>query len=527
MPRFLIDNREVQVRQGKTILAAARKLGIEIPTLCHMDGLGHFTSCMLCVVEDKVSNRLLPSCTAPAAGGMIIETGSDPVKEARRDALGLLLKEHTGDCKAPCTLACPMHIDIPLAIRQLKEGKADAALHTIKRSAAFPAILSRICSAPCESACRRGKYDSPVAICLLMGFAAAAGFENKSPYIPPFESPTGKTVAVIGAGLAGLSACYYLLQLGHSCRLYEQREMPGGTLRYGVSERSLPHSLIDHEIEILTSMGVQFQMKRKVGRDIPLSEIIRSYDAVIITAGEGARECAINTSLEMSDQGIVVSHNSYQASIDGVFAAGKALQPRCTLVKAMAHGRAVAVSVHQYLRGEEVIGLRKRFHSHIGRLKDGEIPEFMKEAEDYPGTLPAAGDSHGFSKREAEREAGRCLHCDCRKKESCRLKGYAEEYGVHERFFRGGERKRYEKIIQHSDVVYEPGKCIKCGICVRVTEDEGERLGLIFVGRGYDLRIGVPFQDLLSKALEKSAGRCVRACPTGALSFNHTHGEVI
>ncbi|MBA7536487.1 hypothetical protein ES705_28751 [subsurface metagenome] len=188
--------------------------------------------------------------------------------------------------------ACSVHIDIPLVIRQLKEGKAHAALHTIKRSAAFPAILSRICPAPCESACRRGKYDSPVAICLLMGFTAAA---------------------------------------------------------------------------------------------------------VII-------------------------------------AAGKALQTGCSLVKAMAHGRAVAVSVHQYLRGEEVTGLRKGFHSHIGRLKDGEIPEFMKEAEDYPRVLPAAGDSHGFSKREAEREAGRCLHCDCRKKESCRLKGYAEEYGVHGRF---------------------------------------------------------------------------------------------
>ena len=484
-----------------------------------MDGLGHFTSCMLCVVEDKVSNRLLPSCTAPAAGGMRIETGSDPVKEARRDALELLLKEHAGDCEAPCTLACPMRIDIPLAIRQLKEGKAHAALHTIKRSAAFPSILSRICPAPCESACRRGKYDSPVAICLLMCFAANADFDKKS--------PSGKRVAVIGAGPSGLSASYYLLQRGHSCRVYDEREMPGGTLRYGVSESPLPHSLIDHEIEILRSMGAQFQMKRKVGKDIPLSEIIRSHDAVIIAAGEGARECAINISLEISDHGIEVSHNSYQASIDGVFAAGKALQPGRSLVKAMADGRKVAESVHQYLRGEEVTGLRKRFHSHIGRLKDGEILEFMKEAEDYPRTLPGAGGSHGLSKGEAGKEAGRCLHCDCRKKESCRLKGYAEEYGVHGRSFRGGERKRYEKIIQHSDVVYEPGKCIKCGICVRVTADEGERLGLAFVGRGYELRIGVPFQDLLSKALEKSADRCVHACPTGALSFNPTHREVI
>ncbi len=518
MPKLLIDNREVQVQQGETILAGAQKLGIEIPTLCYKDGLEHSTSCMLCVVEDRVSNRLLPACSAPAAGGMVIETGSDLVKEARRDALELLFKEHVGDCEAPCTLACPMQIDIPLTIRQLKEGDIHAAFHTIKKFAAFPSILSRICPAPCETVCRRGGYDSPVAIRLMIGFAGDTDLMKKSPYIPPVESPTGKRVAVIGAGPAGLSASYYLLQSGYSCILYDEREMPGGTLRYGMSESLLPCSIINQEIESLKSMGARFRLKRKVGENIHLSEIIRRHDAVIIAAGEGSRDCAHGTSLELSEHGIKVNNN-YQASIDGVFAAGKALQPGCSLVKAMAHGRAAAVSIHQYLRGEDVTGFRKRFHSHIGRLRDGELTEFMKEAGDYPRTLPAAGNSHGFSERETERETGRCLHCDCRKKESCRLREYAEEYGVYGRFFGGGKRKRYERIIQSSDVIYEPGKCIKCGICVRVTEDEGEQLGLAFIGRGYDLKIGVPFEDLFSKALEKSAVKCVKACPTGALSF--------
>jgi NADH dehydrogenase/NADH:ubiquinone oxidoreductase subunit G len=85
--------------------------------------------------------------------------------------------------------------------------------------------------------------------------------------------------------------------------------------------------------------------------------------------------------------------------------------------------------------------------------------------------------------------------------------------------FRIGERRPLRRILQHPGVVFEPGKCIKCGICVRITAREEEQLGLAFLNRGYDLRVGVPFGEQLSRALERSAELCVRACPTGALAF--------
>jgi NADH dehydrogenase/NADH:ubiquinone oxidoreductase subunit G len=101
------------------------------------------------------------------------------------------------------------------------------------------------------------------------------------------------------------------------------------------------------------------------------------------------------------------------------------------------------------------------------------------------------------------------------------LRRYAEEYGVGKIRNSGHTRKNFQRVIQHPSVIYEPGKCIRCGKCVRITEREGERLGLAYIGRGYDVRIGVPFNEQLSAGLEKTAEKCVLACPTGALSFTY------
>jgi NADH dehydrogenase/NADH:ubiquinone oxidoreductase subunit G len=102
MPRLRIDNRDVEVPEGATILEAARRAGIAIPTLCHLEGLPPSTSCMVCVVKVRRPDRLVPSCGAPAEDGMVVESETDEVREARRDALELLLSDHLGDCEAPC-----------------------------------------------------------------------------------------------------------------------------------------------------------------------------------------------------------------------------------------------------------------------------------------------------------------------------------------------------------------------------------------------------------------------------------------
>ena len=108
-----IDNRDVSVNENSTVFDAARKLNIHIPTLCYLNGYERFTSCMICVVHEINSDRLIPSCSATVAEGMRIETENEKVKVARKDALDFLLSEHVGDCEAPCHRACPAHMNIP------------------------------------------------------------------------------------------------------------------------------------------------------------------------------------------------------------------------------------------------------------------------------------------------------------------------------------------------------------------------------------------------------------------------------
>ena len=492
MPTVRINGTEVEVDRGATLLQAAEKLGITVPTLCSLDGLAPFTSCMLCVVEETATGKLLPACSAPAAEGMNIETENDSVRTARRAVLELLLVEHIGDCEAFCTLACPVGIDIPIVIRQLREGRTRDALGTIRKATAFPALLSRICPAPCESVCRRVKHDRAVAVRQLMQYVADTENRYETPWPP------------------------------------EAEESAGGSLRQIEIENQSMHSIVSRELKILESMGVCFQLQTRVGEAIDLSGIVDSHDAVVLAAGEGTPNVIGGSSVRMSGQDRRTRSTGaprYQTSIDRIFAAGGALKPECSMVDAIAQGKEAAVCVDQCLRGEVVSGPRKRFQSHIGRLREGEIFEFLEDAADITRIAPAAGLAAGFSSEEAASEATRCFQCDCRKKESCRLRAYAEEYGVHRRAFTIGERRRFEKIRQHPTVIYEPGKCIKCGICVRITAAEDEQPGLTFLNRGYDLRIGVPFGDLLSRALKHSAERCVRSCPTGALYYSQSPRE--
>ena len=167
-----INNQRVSVATGSTVLDAAKSVGITIPTLCHFDGFEPETSCMMCVVEDMNTNALILACGTAVVDGMLIETDTASVHESRKDTLGLLLSEHVGDCEAPCQRTCPANMNIPLMIRQIRENNLEQAIVTVKQDIALPAVLGRICSAPCEKGCHRRNHDSSVSICLLKRYVA-------------------------------------------------------------------------------------------------------------------------------------------------------------------------------------------------------------------------------------------------------------------------------------------------------------------------------------------------------------------
>lgn len=518
--KLTIDGRSITVPSGTSILDAARKANIPIPSLCFLDGCERFTSCMVCVVYDASADKVLPACSAVVAEGMRVTTDNAEVRDARRDALDFLLSEHVGDCEAPCQRACPAHMNIPLMIRQIEAGRFREAIQTIKENIPLPAVLGRICPAPCENACRRRSYDAAVSICSLKRAAADFDLAQESPCVPAGEKSTGQRVAVIGAGPTGLSAAFYTLRFGHACDVYDKNPLPGGMIRYGIPDDDLPKSVLDAEIQIIEKMGAVFLLERTLGENLEWENLRDSYDAVILAVGKTGPHLFASTEIKLSNRGILIDKKTFQTSSPGVFAGGNAVfAPSSPLaIRSVAQGKEMAFAVNQFLNGEAVAGTPPRFLSTVGRIRENEFLEYLKEACDSGRVSPINPDE-GYTEKEVIEESRRCFGCDCRKPDSCRLRTYAEEYQASLRRFPSLERQKIQKNIQHEKIVFEPGKCIKCGLCVQITRKSGEKFGLAFVNRGFDVRVQASLSVPLAQAIQKSAGPCVAACPTGALSW--------
>jgi hypothetical protein len=253
MIRLTIDDREIVAESKMTILEAASIAGIDIPAMCHNSDAGHFASCMVCLVRERDGTSFIPSCSVRVREGMDIITCGSDIGEARRTALELLLSEHTGDCEAPCRIACPANMDIPLMNSFLAGGMPDRALEVVMRDIAMPSVLGRICPAPCEGACHRRNIDSPVSVCTLKRYAGDTG---QIPVTP--AAGTGKKVVIIGGGIAGLSAAFYLQLAGFSCTIYDNNPEPGGALRDAINDGRLDRETLDRETGIILKTGVGF-----------------------------------------------------------------------------------------------------------------------------------------------------------------------------------------------------------------------------------------------------------------------------
>lgn len=515
MIQITIDHKTIEVEEGTLVVNAARQAGIEIPTMCYDDRLEHFTSCMLCMVKDAVTNKLFPACSVFAVQGMDIITQDDELKETRQIALELLLSEHVGDCEAPCQITCPAHMDIPLMNRLLANGKFEDALKVVKKDIALPAVLGRICPAPCESACRRKSIDGSVSICLLKRAAGDHDFH----YVPEVAPSTESLVAIIGAGPSGLSAAYYLQLKGHQCVVFEKNAIAGGALLTAYRDDILPKAILQKEISMIEETGVTFELNHPVYHE-EFNRMQQVFDAVLIACGKDEKDIS-SWGIDLSPNGIKVEKKLYQTNIEKVFATGNAVKSIKLPIQSLGQGKEAACSIDQFLRKQTITGEPERFNSRFGKLFETEYNEYLKESVPYSRTEPTGSKTIGFSEEEVMKEAARCLHCDCRKMESCKLRTYSELYAANQKHFAYDERKAIHKHIQHDYVIYEPAKCIKCGICVRLTGKYKEKLGLAFIGRGFDVEIGVPFNEELKQGLTETAEIVANACPTGALSLKN------
>ncbi|MCW5552997.1 MAG: FAD-dependent oxidoreductase [Verrucomicrobiae bacterium] len=510
-----IDGRPVEVQAGESVLAAARKIGLEIPTLCYLEKCGPLNTCQVCLV--KTNGKLVPSCGTKATPGMVIESETEEVHEARRTALELLFSDHVGDCLSPCHRLCPLQLNVPVMLRHVQAGRIQEAAAGVRQALALPAVLGRLCHHPCEQGCRRNSLDDPAAIREMEKFVADEDLKSNVPYIPPCKPASGKSVAIIGAGPAGLAAAHYLAREGHAVTVADRQPQAGGTLRTKTTEEQLPRAVLDAELAQLARLGIQFKPGVELGRDLSLEGLLRGFDAVLLTVGEITARELPKLGVRLGPPGIEADPNTGRTNVTGVFAAGSAVKPVKQLVKAMTEGRAVAECVHLHLLGRTPRRPEKVFSSVMGRLDPGEVREFLRHASSV-GRVSPCDRCLGHSPAEAALESSRCLHCDCRSSGNCVFQHWAQVYGADANRFRS-ERKRFEQQTQPGGIIFEPGKCIVCGICVKLAEMAAEPLGLTFIGRGFDVRLAAPFNRTIEEGLQKVAAECVEHCPTGALVF--------
>ena len=284
MINLTINGKAVQAPEGSTILEAARLANIDIPTLCYDKAVEVYGACGLCVVEAEGIPKLLRSCSAKVSEGMVINTESERVIQSRKIAMELLMSAHDGDCVAPCQLNCPAHTDCQGYVGLIANGEYDAAIKLIKNKISLPASIGRVCPHPCEKACRRKNVEEPINIAQLKAFAADMDLKAES-YMPEVQPATGKNIAVIGGGPAGLTAAFYLTIMGHSVTVYDMMEKMGGMLRYGIPQYRLPKEVLDKEIAIIEKAGVTFQNNKKLGVDFTIASLKEENDAVIVAVG--------------------------------------------------------------------------------------------------------------------------------------------------------------------------------------------------------------------------------------------------
>jgi formate dehydrogenase (NADP+) beta subunit len=190
------------------------------------------------------------------------------------------------DCLAPCRQKCPGQINIPRYIEQIRAGDYDGAVMTIKERNPLLVVCGRVCPRPCESVCRRGHVDEPVGVNMLKRFVADRELRGGSHLPVECAKNTGKRVAIVGGGPAGLSCAYFLRRLGHSPVIFDMMPALGGQLRYGIPEYRLPKADLDWEIQGILDLGVEVRLNTAFGRDFTLESLKEEgFDAFFLGIG--------------------------------------------------------------------------------------------------------------------------------------------------------------------------------------------------------------------------------------------------
>lgn len=252
---------------------------------------GRGTEALLGTIEDLTD--LLRNCKCTLCQSATIPV-LDAVKHFRDDFLAYITGarkpqpgKYLDKLTAPCMDKCPAHIDIPAYIETIKEYRFNDSLSVIRESMPLPSVCGRVCPHPCETACRRKNVDEPISIMVLKRSSSDHEWQRK--HIPPMQPKQrkNKKVAVVGAGPAGLACAYYLALEGYPVTIYEAlpEGFGGGMIAVGIPPYRMPRHLLQRDIDIIASMGVEMKYGVRVGQDITLEDLKKQYDSVFLAPG--------------------------------------------------------------------------------------------------------------------------------------------------------------------------------------------------------------------------------------------------
>jgi ferredoxin len=271
-------------------------------------------------------------------------------------------------------------------------------------------------------------------------------------------------------------------------------------------------------------VGIEVRTGVRVGEGVSLEQLREEFEAVLVACGEATEAAAAALGLALHGKGLAHDRDTLMTEKPGVFVAGSALTPSPQAVRSVGSGRLAAQAIGQYLAGEPVHVEHRPYTVLMGRLDPGEMALYAEGSSPADRIEPAGGERLGFDPAERQAEAARCLQCACEGVNCCLLRKWGHAYEANPHHIRLA-RRSFERDRSHPNLTYEPGKCISCGLCVQIAEGAREEFGLAFIGRGFRVRIGVPFDETLADGLRKVTRECAAACPTAALMWREAAGQ--
>ncbi|MEL7567382.1 MAG: pyridine nucleotide-disulfide oxidoreductase/dicluster-binding protein [Dehalobacterium sp.] len=356
-----------------------------------------------------------------------------------------------------CVASCPVHVDARKMNALIKKGDFDGALKNFSDKVVFPRIMSRICDHPCHPACKRNEVEAGISISLLEKACMDYGcFSERKIF---FVRKKEKRVAVIGAGLSGLTAALSLADKGYDTTVFEKTSRLGGGI-WEISEDILPRALIKEDFKIFENIGVLIKTNTSIENKIDMMRIQEEYDAVYLAYG---MEETNPYKLKLDENNrIKISPETLQTDQAQIFAGGslRIAPGKVSPIRSVADGKKAAVSIDRFLQNVSLTASRENEAPYLTKLYTN-----IAGVPEAPPVTPSEKQK-GYSREEAVEEAGRCLQCQCLEcVKACRYLAHYEKY----------PKKYIREISNNLAIIFGKKRaktminsCNMCGLCEEV-----------------------------------------------------------